>query len=174
VKRNRISSKVNLILFGAVIALVAIMVWQSIPVEREPALNRTFERTSDLFFDYEITRYPSNVEITSTEGQNITIGIVTDLWNLNFGIIPNGGSYGTRHVSVSNMDDKAVKVSLNAFGSIEPLISFGGNDVMLKPGDSASFNIYLNTTNSTIPGNYTGEIDINVEKPKFNFLYSFL
>jgi hypothetical protein len=165
--------KVNVAIIILVVALAAVIVWQGIPAKREFVQNETFERTSDLFYDYETTRYPSNVEIISTNDLNITIGIVTDQWNLNFGIIPNGGSHATRHLNVSNMEGKPVKASFATYGAIKSLISFSSNGVMLNPGDSVSFDIFLNTTGKTAPGNYSGEIDMVIQKPKYNFVYSF-
>ncbi len=130
--------------------------------------NRTFEVYESPFFIFERVRYPSKVEIVE-EGERMLLGFVTDPWNLNFGIIPLGG-YGTRNVKIFNSENYSVRVKLYAYGSINPLIKFEKNDLVLKPNETLTINIFLNTTNSTKPGNYTGEIDIVIKKPKYSFL----
>lgn len=136
--------------------------------------NQTFVKYSDLFFSYEITKYPSSVEIVSPQfkEKKLTIGLVTDPWNLNFGIIPIG-SYGTRHLNISNSEKNKVIVNFNVYGNIKHLISFSKNNFVLNPNESIYIDVFLNTTSSTKVGNYTGEIDVIIKKPNFDSLYLF-
>jgi hypothetical protein len=135
--------------------------------------NQTFEKYSNLFFIYEVRKYPSGVEIVEKRNESLTIGFVTDPWNLNFGIIPKG-SYGTRHLNVRNYEDKKIRVSFNVYGEIKPLVSFSKNNFLLGPNESAYVDVIINATEVTELGNYTGEIDVIVKKIKFDFLFLFL
>jgi hypothetical protein len=175
---KRIRSKHNK--FRAhVVSIVSIVVltyilWNYFSTPKEFVTNETFVKQSGLLFDYEITKYPSNVEIILPQEQKLTIGFVVDPWNLNFGIIPTGGSYGTRHVIITNYEENKAKIELKAYGTIRPLVSFSKNNFVLGSKESATVDVFLNTTNSTQPGNYTGEIDIVTKKPKHPFLEWFL
>jgi len=88
------------------------------------------EVNSGLFFTYEATRYPSNVNITEPIEGNITIGVVVDPWNLNFGMIPTGGNFGKRILILTNQQEKNVRVSLKAYGNIKPMVEFEKNDFL--------------------------------------------
>ncbi|MGC8812219.1 MAG: hypothetical protein ACP5O8_01370 [Candidatus Aenigmatarchaeota archaeon] len=132
--------------------------------------NMTYEKTSSLLFTYEVTSYPSKVEIILPEEEKIRIGLVADFWNLNFGIIPTGGSYGRRQVSISNFENTQVRVYFKVYGSIRPLVGFSKNDFVLLPGQAETVTVFLNTTKETIPGNYSGQIDVIVKKPNFSFI----
>ena len=72
------------------------------------------------------------------------------------------------------MESKKVKVSFEAYGSISQLLGFSGNGIILLPGESATVKVFLKTTNSTQVGNYSGEVDVVIQKPKYDFLYSIL
>lgn len=172
------TKKINFILiFVAMIAIgfaiIRFIITNYFPEPKNFVKNQTFVIYSDLFFVYEITKYSSNVKVAPEEGQRITLGFVTDPWNLNFGIMPIG-SYGTRHLNISNSGKNRVRVFFKVYGNIEQLISFSRNNFILNPGQSAYIDVFLKTTNLTKLGNYTGQIDVITKKPKFNFLYLFL
>lgn len=147
---------------------------ESLPVEQF-VTNQTFVKYSDSFFSYEATKYPSNVKIVSPnyEQRNMTLGLVTDPWNINFGIIPLGG-YGTRHLAISNSEKNKVKIDFKVYGDISSIVRFSKNSFILKPNESVYIDIVLNTSLLNKEGNYSGEIDVVVKKPNFDFLYSFL
>ena len=138
---------------------------------REPktfVVNRTTEKKSDLLFNYEITKYPSNVEIVDLKSKNDsnTVGISADIWNLNFGIIPLGGSWGQRSFILRNKGKVESRVDLTTFGNISDMVSFEENNFLLTD-ENKTVNVFLNTTSDTIPGNYTGEIDVIIKIKKF-------
>ncbi len=167
--KNKRQKRVSLALIVLLI-LLGIAIWYYPSGPRQFVSNQTFEKYSDPFFDYEITRYPSNVEIILPQSkEKLTIGFVTDPWNINFGIIPVG-SYGTRHLTITNSEKNKVRVNMKVYGNIKPLISFNKNNFILSPNGSVYIDVFLNTTEKTQPGNYTGEIDVMVKKPKFDFL----
>jgi hypothetical protein len=165
----RVIKKLGFILILVIITIIFVG-WDYFAVPKQFVSNQTFVKSSDSFFSYEITKYPSNVEIIAqSEEQKLKIGFVTDTWNLNFGIIPVGGRV-VRHLNISNSEKNEVKVILKVYGTITPLISFSENNFILLPEESVSIDIFLNTTERTIPENYTGEIDITIKRPNSNFL----
>lgn len=141
------------------------------PVPEVFVKNRTIENYSTFFFNYEIIRYPSSVELLPIEkiNESVVIGFVTDAWNLNFGIIPGNGSYVIRTIEVTNKEEVDNKISIKAYGNITPMVEFSRNDFVLKPKEKASIEIFLYSRNSS-PGNYSGEINILSKKPIYNFL----
>src|SRR3990170_414475 len=169
--KSKVYSIISILVLLFIAMFSVVILWKSFTAPNQFVSNETFVKSSDLLFDYEITKYPSNVEIIPYQyGQaNMTIGFVTDPWNLNFGIIPNGGNFGTRHLLISNFESKKVRISLDAYGTIKPLVSFSKNNFALQPKESVSIDVFLNTTESTKPGNYAGEIDITVMKPRYEF-----
>jgi len=158
-----------LIVFTAVLVLLLNLTEPPEPLEYVE--NRTFEKHSNLLFDYDIIRYPAGAEITPIGSLNssIVLGFVTDSWNLNFGGIPANGSYATRTIKLSNKEDKAVKIIMKSYGNVSDLISFGRNEFILKPGETVSIDIFSYTNDFTV-GSYSGEVDIIVKKPIYNFL----
>jgi hypothetical protein len=127
-----------------------------------------------LFFNYEMTEYPSSAEVSSAVPVNntVTIGVVVDPWNLNFGIIPQGNNYGTRFVDLGNMKENDAKVSFKIYGTIAPFVTFSKNNFMLHSKENTTVQLNFNASTAQI-GNYTGQIDVVVQRPKYDFVYSF-
>ena len=65
--------------------------------------NRTVEIKSDMLYDYEITKYPSRVEIVDLKSQDISnkIGVSTESSVLNFGIVPIGDNYVKKTIALN-------------------------------------------------------------------------
>jgi len=129
--------------------------------------NRTVVTKSDLFYDYKITKYPSKVEIIDLRSGNISnlIGISTDEWIFNFGIIPVGRNYVMKSVFLEGNKEDELEISLIAIGNISDMISFSKNNFYLDGNETVY--VFLNVTDNTKLGNYTGEIDIIVKKENF-------
>ena len=141
------------------------------PEPRDYVQTETFANFSNIFFDYEIFRYPSNVQIRDINDPsgNVTWGVVTDPWNINFGVIPGNGTVVQRNMVLTNKKDSDSLISLKAYGNISDKITFSKNDFVLKTGENQSIDIFF-SSNMTEYGNYTGEIDIVVKKAIYNFL----
>ena len=141
------------------------------PAPEEFIKNRSVENYSTFFYNYEILRYPSSVEIMPIENINETVvlGFVTDPWNINFGIIPSNGSYVIRTIEVSNKEERNNEIILKVYGNISPLVVFSRNNFVLKPDEKASIEIFLYSKDFE-PGNYSGEIDVLSKKAIYNFL----
>lgn len=132
--------------------------------------NRTVEIDENLFFTYEVQRYPSVVEISNASSINLSIGFSLEPWNLNFGIVPTGGSMGKRFLTLQNSEDAPANLQLKAYGNISPMVGFSENNFLLSKGTPRPIEIMLNTEKDTLPGNYSGEIDVIVKKPKYSFV----
>lgn len=143
--------------------------FQEPPAPTNFVKNKTVSNYSTMFFNYDILRYPSDVEIIPIEQMNGTIllGFATDPWNINFGITPGNGSFVTRNIELANKD-KDSKIILKAYGNISPLVAFSKNNFILKPYERVSVDITL-FSNSTKVGKYSGEIDVIAEKAIYNF-----
>jgi hypothetical protein len=179
-KIPRASRKTIVALIGAIIFIAILVALQSVYTTNiktfpDIVVNRSFIRTSDLFYDYEINRYPSAAEIVELNQEKTIIGFDVDPTKLNFGMIPINGSYSRKTVNLTNMVDRGAKIYLDAYGNIRPYVSFGESRITLRKGESREIEIIFNskTENLTAPlGNYTGEIDIVTQVPKYNFIYA--
>jgi len=129
---------------------------------------KTITNYSNLFFDYKIIRYPTSAEIVSSTEENINLGIVTDPWNIKFGVIPGNGSSVRRYINVNNNGNFG-KIKLRTYGNITPLVNFSKNDFTLNGNESAAIEVNL-FTESVEFGNYSGEIDVIVKVPKYDLL----
>lgn len=161
------------LIFILIVAIAILVLFSGYSEPKKFVENMTYEKTSDLLFTYEITRYPSKVEIIPFEEKNITVGLVADPWNLNFGVIPLGG-YGRRQIQISNFEDYKVRVYFKVYGQIKPLIKFSKDNFILSPKQSETVIVFLNTSKDIRVGNYSGQIDVIVKKPNFDFLYNLI
>lgn len=170
----KIRTRVVVVIILVVLFFLLIFSMSSQPHPKEFATNRTFETRSDLFFNYEITRYPSSAEVSEVQPTNerIVLGVVIDPWNLKFGIIPAGNNFGTRFVVLTNREEKDAKISFKVYGNISPFVNFSKNDFMLHPEENVSIGTHFYATSAGV-GNYSGEIDVIIQKPKYDFLYNF-
>jgi hypothetical protein len=136
--------------------------------------NRTFFSYSDLFFKYEITRYPSSVEIVPVESsqQKILVGLSADPWNLNFGIIPVGKNFGKRFINLVNLKEKDAKIVLKVDGNISKFVKFSKNNFILHPNENVTIEVTFYAEGASV-GNYTGVISVIVQRPKYDFIYIF-
>lgn len=157
-----------LLIFSALLILFSNLQEPQIPTEFVD--NRTVDAYSNLIYSYDIIRYPSSAEITPLGSLNgsIILGFVTDNWNLNFGGVPANGSYVTRTINLHNSEDNDVIVRMKSYGNITPMIEFERNDFVLKSAESTTVNVVFNSGVFDI-GDYSGEIDIIIEKHIYNF-----
>lgn len=100
------------------------------------------------------------------------IGVVVDPWNLNFGIIPVGKNFGTRFIDLENPTDKDVKINFKVYGNISPFVNFTKNDFILHKKEKITIEVKFYAEQAKI-GNYSGEIDVIIQKPKYDFIYDF-
>ena len=157
------------IIIVAIILIIFLFIVNQEPNEPKEFVNvKTVLNYSNVFFNYKIIRYPSSVEIIQPQ-ENVNLGIATDPWNLNFGTIPGNGSYVSRYISVTNLKEKYNKIKLKPYGNITNLLNFSKSDFSLNENESIAVGITLNTGSTEI-GNYSGEIDVIIKVPKYDFL----
>lgn len=132
-----------------------------------------FYNHSDIFFNYEIWRYHSNVTVSELTMQNesVTLGVVVDPWNLNFGIIPSGNNSGARVIEFDNMKENPAKVYVEVYGNLTPHVETSNNNFIIQPKENVVIDLIFEARNAA-PGNYEGEIDVIIQKPKYSFIYS--
>ena len=133
----------------------------------ELANEKTITNYSNLFFDYKIIRYPTSAEIVPVTEENINLGVVTDPWNIKFGVIPGNGSSVRRYINIKNTNGNFSKIKLKTYGNITPLVNFSKNDFILNGNESAVIEVNLYSESADV-GNYSGEIDVIVKAPKYD------
>ena len=172
-KKAKEKNKFNNFLFIPIFAILLFLIIFFPKEEREIFVkNYTIEKKSGILFDYEITKYYSAARVVEIRaGENYTLGVVVDPWNLNFGEIPGGGSYGRRFIDLHNLRDKKVKIELSAVGNISKKIKFSENYFWLEPYEKKRIDVYF-FTNETRLGFFEGEIKVKVKIPKYDFVYS--
>jgi len=126
----------------------------------------TIVKKSDMFYDYEIKKYPSMVEIINLkEGDKKNIvGISTDTDVINFGILPVGNNSVQKTIGFNKTRKEKTEILLKSFGNISEMVSFSKNNFYLTGNETVS--VFLNASDYTKVGNYTGEIDIIVKITK--------
>lgn len=167
------SLKKEIIIFVAFLILFLFISTRDPEEPKEFVNDKVVSNYSNLFFNYKIIRYPTNVSIVSFTTENIDVGIVTDPWNLNFGIIPGNGSYIKRYMNLNNFREKYNRIYIKAYGNITPLIKFSKNFFSLKENESTVIEVGLYTDSADL-GNYTGEIDVIIKIPKYESLSMFV
>lgn len=157
-------------IIALIILLVAFLFVATLgpPDPKEFASNQSASNYSNLMFNYEIIRYPTGAEIVSSN-DNVSLGFVTDPWNIKFGIVPGNGSYEQRFVSIKNNKAIASRIIMKTYGNITPFVNFSSSDFLLDSGQSSAIEISLYTGSAPF-GNYSGEIDVISKTPKYGFL----
>ncbi|VVB60833.1 Uncharacterised protein [uncultured archaeon] len=175
-KKTGRTGKFLAMLFIIALAIAAVFAMESSPTLPTGNLvgNQTVSVDENMLFVYEISRYPTQVEISNATGKNISLGFSLEPWNLNFGIVPTGGNLGKRFVSLQNVAERPAKIQLNAYGNISPMIVFSDNNFLLSREGIKPVEIVLATQKDTQLGNYSGEIDVIVKKPKYDFVQRLL
>lgn len=110
-------------------------------------------------FRYEVTQYPSSVNVVENEGEDPEFGFDTSTVAVTFGQIPPG-STANRYIDVGNTKDIPVKITLETAGKIAPYITFDQNHFTLNAQETRQVKITVAPTELTKPGEYTGEITI--------------
>ncbi|MCK5299911.1 MAG: hypothetical protein KAJ54_02070 [Candidatus Aenigmarchaeota archaeon] len=135
-----------------------------------PVLNHTVLYADNIFFTYEVNKYPTSVEISDIIERNLSIGFSLEPSTLNFGVVPTGGNMGKRFLTLKNTQDNKVKMQFIAYGNISPMIKFSDNDFYLMPDEVKQIDIMLETGQNTPAGDYFGEINLIVKRPKYDLL----
>lgn len=176
-------SVILVVVLGSLILFLLSYIMNYVPRPTDFTSEIDFNMFSNFFYKYEVVRYPSGIGVIHAEqGQErLGIGVVTDPWNLKFGVVPEGGS-SSRFMELVNLGDKRVKIIFRSYGNISKYLGFSMNNFILNPGDNVTVKVTFGPTPTTangvggsgVVGNYTGEIDRIVKIPKYGFLYAFM
>jgi len=168
--------KLRIIIPIIVIVLVVFFLLYNRPfVPEEFVTNRTVERSEKTFFIHETIRYPAKIRVTEFESNlsDIKVGIAGETWQLNFGYVPIGMKQ-RKFFDMANPKETDIKVRINSYGNISPMIEFEKNNFILHKDEMMKVGVIIEPLKTTQPGNYTGEIDIFIVKPKYPFLSNYL
>ena len=153
-----------IIIFILLVGFYLIIFTESSIKEPENLVEKMTENTNEGIFLFErITRYPIRVYIPAFSN-NITIGIAGQQEELDFGILPRH-TIGRKLILVQNEDKIPAKVHLRVYGNITELVNFEKNDFVLEVNESITISVDAHMT-----GNYSGEVQIIMRKPKNEFL----
>ena len=177
-KKNKDAKNTKTYLFGILLLLFLVstinLFFESYSKPDSFVENHTVVYEDNLFFTYEINRYPTSVEISNVTGLNISIGFALDPKGINFGVVPTGGNAGKRFITLENTKEDDAKIILASYGNISSMVFFDDNEFYLTTGNLKNIEIVLETKNDTRVDNYMGEIDIIVKRSKYNILNWFL
>lgn len=171
--------KKNSIAIMAIIAVVLLLAFfvyaldPPRPVFADAIKNKTVARASDFFYDYEINRYPSKAEVGVLNPAETIIGLDVDPDKLNFGAVPVSGSYSKRTVNLTSRG-KDTRIFIDVHGGIKPFVRVDNTGFVLKRDQKVTLGVGFYTKNNNAYaqiGNYSGEIDIVIQIPKFDFIY---
>lgn len=145
------------------------------PLVKKPAefvSNRTVIHEKALFFLQDTIKYPAECNITPSieENRTIKMGIATHTYELNFGNVPPNVTV-RKIITLENNEPRPVKVKFRVYGDIKPFVSFSEEDVILKPSERREFEVKFDAREL---GYYTGEIDVIVKAPRYDFILPFL
>ena len=164
-----------IILIIVIVLMIFFLFYERPFVPEEFITNRTVKRSENLFFIYETIRYPAKIRVTEFESNlsDIKVGIAGETWQLNFGYVPVGMKQ-RKFFDMANPKETDIKVTINTYGNISPMIEFEKNDFILHKDETMKVGIIIEPLKTTQPGNYIGEIDIFIVKPKYSFLSNYL
>lgn len=166
--------KILLVLLVLLVILLGFLISEFSSTPKEFVTELTTSRSEDLFFTYEITKYPSYVEIVQYRPESdILIGVSVDPWDLNFGILSNV-TRGRKYLILSNLEGENAKISLKSYGNISSMITFEKNDFIIHKNENMTITVFIKPLDTTKPGNYTGEVDVIAKIPKYDFMYYLL
>ncbi len=102
------------------------------------------------------TVYPLNMQIISSEGNDMKFGISVDSELLNFGRMAEG-SAAEKLVTIRNPENAPVKIHISSRGDISEYISFEKNDFVLNKNQEEK--VYIRAEGRD-EGNFTGSLTI--------------
>ncbi len=109
-----------------------------------------------MTFEEEQIEYDMKISVM----ENVTVGISSDTFELNFGRIPLNGT-STKFVSINYNSTTPAKIILQTSGNISKYILFEKNNFIIEKSDK--FGVLVNGTEY---GNYTGVLTIKIKKPR--------
>ena len=112
-----------------------------------------------LFIRIEVQKIPTDALFSYDYG----VGFNLNKDRLHFGRMPIGGS-GTRYITLENTENFRIEIRISSEGEIREFFIAEPNPVVLEPGEIANVNLTVNAPSSASPGNYTGNVLIDVRR----------
>jgi len=173
-KRILLILECALLFIVLVVALVAVGVSSEKYKVPEDFVDRASEdQSSGFFMDNKIVRYPTsaNVSLLNLSDKNIKIGVAPQTYEINFGNVPQNITV-RKFIKLNNTYNADAKVCFIARGSIGPLIKTPeGKELVLLAHQDREVEIDFNSTEM---GLYSGEMDIVIRKPRYDFVTYFM
>lgn len=166
-----INRKIAIIISAAIIAVLigGFMPFSDYYKESDSIIQ---SRSHNIFFDYTNIKYQAKVQVRAPE-ENITIGFSSVKDSIDFGLAVSGGSINRKFINITNGAGRDARVTIRKTGNISSMVSFGGNNFILKPGETRTVAIEL-TPGDSAAGNYTGMIDVELRKARFGIFEVFV
>lgn len=98
------------------------------------------------------------------------VGVSVDIDKIDFGIAAKGMQI-RKVLNVTNSETLLAKVKVKVIGNISKFVKIEPNNFLLSPNNTQA--ITLEFFGKEI-GNYTGEIAVRIEVPKYKFMEDFL
>ncbi len=121
--------------------------------------------TSTLLFYSYYKVYDMNIlnaDVTVKETK--VVGFNTDTDAVHFGIIPPSGS-GARNISLTNIWDKKVLISITSHGEIKNWVNPKRNNFILNPDENTEVQLTIKIPENASMDNYTGLVKVFFLRP---------
>ncbi|MEM5793252.1 MAG: hypothetical protein QXY45_02745 [Candidatus Aenigmatarchaeota archaeon] len=160
--------KIIYLTLGVVFLIFIIIFLSSKPSISDKEINQSlFEKSDNIFFEHEIIRYYTNITVIPIKenSSKLEIGISTDKDYIGFGSIYQSYS-SRRYLEFINNKNKTYEIKLSSRGNISKFLEFEKVGFKISPGEYKKIKIEAIVPLETVPGIYTGEIDVIITIPK--------
>lgn len=174
-RKLRIAAKV-LTVVGIVITMAMAWFFYELtvmpPAPSELVKSRNIEESESYLFYTKLDRIPMRGNITPfiMVNKTLPIGIAAQTDEFNWGRVPEGVEV-VKFLEIGNRRGRDGKVNIMVYGDIRPYIKVGSEEFIIKNGTKEEIQISFEGNAS---GSYSGEVDVLVRIPKYDFVVPFL
>jgi hypothetical protein len=175
-RKLRIAAKA-LTVIGIVMALGMVWFFYELTVmplaPSEFVKEQTVEESESSLFYTKLVRIPTRGNVTPfiLVNRTIPIGIAQQTSELNWGRVPEGVGV-VKFLDISNRRERDGKVNIMVYGDIKPYIKVDSGGVfIIRSGTKEEIQLAFESNSS---GSYSGEMDVLVRVPKYDFILPFL
>ncbi len=172
-KKSKKSKNIKvLVIVLAILIFLLFFISELFSIEQEPvvlATNMSIEQKDGIFFESILYRYPTEVLVIERTNQTkLDLGVSSETDRLNFGrLVFNVTPVVTKFLSIPNNGERPAKIKIINYGNISQFITPDQNNIIVQPGKELTVKIVLNITEL---GYYTGEMEVKIKIPKYDFL----
>lgn len=162
----------SILFAGLALSMVAIILFLTFLLQSNTTTTgRVADSGGSLLFSYSTIRYPARVELVAST-ENPKLGMNIDYWQLDFGIMPVGGSGGRKELVLQNAGQQT-KVRMHSYGNISDMISFPENNFILDSLENRTVDVVFSSGENGV-GAYNGEVVLTLIKPRYDLVYGLL